>query len=662
MLVFSGNKNLLIAAPMLQDSFVDKDGSPMSGGTITCYHDNSRTTLKNWYYQVGSGGTYIYIALPNPLTLSAAGTICDINGVDTIPFFYPYDETDVSQIPESDPYYITIVNHEQTNQITRENFPFVPPLGAGPSETVNSFNNLIINNGFWRNVAQNATNITPYISFSYDSTTLAIPPGGTNYTAIVAPSQHDGFRMPDIEYQQAVLTGTNSVTFTPFPLGSTQPIANTNSPEYYISHVCSGAGTGQTQKCYQFPISLHLNTIANQPFTFSIQAQNGGGTSPGANEISIYLLQDTGTGGTPVAPILMTTISLNTSWQQYTFTDFFPATSGLNLGVGADDAWYLQVQMPLNSLCTINFTKPSIYLTQNALPTNDFQTYDQVDAVINSPRTGDIRTSLNRYYYYGWVPMNDGTIGSAASNATCRPNIDAWRLFNLLWQNFSSLAVNGGSLIPIYDSTGTPTTYGASAYADWTANKSIALTKMMGQVMLGTVPLNALLPATSSLTGFSSVVTGSSSSGVLWSTGSNLLNVFRGNTVTFTSSTALVNVAANTVYYIIPVTATTFRIATNFANALSSTAVAYTGAETGTVTAYIQTTGSGEGEYAHTQLIAELAAHNHTNGTPSLANAGAVSGFSIYATTPVNNTGTTGSSAPMNVTQPGVFYNMYIKL
>src|SRR5271163_2202471 len=94
MSTFTGDINKLVAAPMLQDSFVDKDGTPMSGGTITCYHDNSRTTLKNWYYQSGTPGAYTYITLPNPLTLSAAGTICDINGVDTIPFFYPWSETD----------------------------------------------------------------------------------------------------------------------------------------------------------------------------------------------------------------------------------------------------------------------------------------------------------------------------------------------------------------------------------------------------------------------------------------------------------------------------------------------------------------------------------------------------------------------------------------
>ncbi len=110
---------LLIAAPILQDYLVDKTGIPMAGGTITCYHDNSRTTLKNWYYQSGTPGNYTYIPLDNPLTLSAAGTIQDTNGVDTIPFFYPYSETNSNIL---DPYYITIVNFFKTNVITRANF------------------------------------------------------------------------------------------------------------------------------------------------------------------------------------------------------------------------------------------------------------------------------------------------------------------------------------------------------------------------------------------------------------------------------------------------------------------------------------------------------------------------------------------------------------
>lgn len=466
MSTFTGNINLLVAAPMLQDALIDKDGTPMAGGTITCSHDNSRTTLKNWYYQSGTPGNYTYITLPNPLTLSAAGTICDINGVDTIPFFYPYDEDDED---ETDPYYIAIINYAQTNQITRANFPFIGNAD-NVLTTVNSFNNLVINGSFWRNIQPNTVNVTPYTSVSLNGI-MAVMPGGTNYSAIVAPSQHDAFRMPDIQFQKNNLSATDVVTFTPFPLGFGQPVTNSIVPEYYLNHICTLSGSSESQKCYQFPISLHINTLDNVPFTFSIEGQNAGGSSTGQNVLSIFILQDPGTGGTGGVLNEIGQITLNSSWQTYTISSIFPDTTGVNLGDGSDDALYILVQLPLNTLCEINFTKPSIYLTNNIVPNNDFQTYDQIDSIINTPRTGDIRISLNSFSPYGWVTANDGTIGTAASLATTRANADTWPLYNLLWNNVSDLyaPVTGGR--------------GGSAYADFSGNKPIQLTQTLGRAL-----------------------------------------------------------------------------------------------------------------------------------------------------------------------------------
>ena len=441
------NPDLLIAAAMLQDSLVDKDGTPMAGGTVTCYRDNSRTTLKNWYYQssnfADASGNYSFSPLPNPLSLSAAGTICDINGVDTIPFFYPYDEADQTQ---AQPYYITIVNHAQTNQITRPNFPYNPQEEDNTAQ--GSVDNYIINNVFWRNA------------------------GTVNLQAVtqqvVCPSQHDTFRFPDIQFIKNNTNGQDTLTFTKFALTSQPILTGDITPEYYINHTCSNSPSAETQKCYQFPISLHVNTLNGVQYTCTIQAQNVGGTAPGENTINLFILQDTGTGTSAPAPFLLGSITLNSAWTKYEFTTTFPTTAGLTLSGAGDDALYLQVQMPLNINCSINFTKPSIYLIDTA-PTNSFQTYDQIDPIINGFRTGDIRTSLNSFSPFGWVPANDGTIGSAASGATTRADIDTWSLYSTLWNGVSDTyaPVSGGR--------------GASAYADFIANKTIGLTKTLSR-------------------------------------------------------------------------------------------------------------------------------------------------------------------------------------
>lgn len=673
MATFTGNVNLLIAAPMLQDLLIDKDGTAMSGGVITMYHDNSRTTLKNWYYQSGTPGNYTYIALPNPLTLSAAGTICDLNGVDTIPFYYPYSELD-EDVP--DPYYVTIVNHAQTNQITRSNFPFVPSTGSSGNIT-NTFNNLIANNVFWRNLAPNSLNVTPFtsitLSSSGSSTVLTQDAATGLYSGIVAPSQHDGFRMPDIQYVVNNLSATDTLTFTPFPLSNMQPIANTVVPEYYISHVCTNAGSGVSTKCYQFPISLHVNTLANVPFTFSFQAQNAGGSGVGQNVVTIRIFQDTGSGTTSPAPDVISQFTLTPGWQTYSISKIFPATAGLTLSEGADDALYLQIQMPTGTTSSINFTKPSIYLTSGIVPNYDLATYDQVDTIINSPRTGDLRTSLNSFLPFGWVAMNNGSIGNANSGGTARANTDAWPLFNLLWNSFNQYSTgtgaSGANAVVRMFLGATQVGYGpgisgsGSAINDWNAGKNMVLTPSLGRVIMGTAAVSSLTPAERGTVTFSDAA------------GSLLVNNFDGNftgtPIVFTNTGGALptGLVSTSVYYTIPVTGTTFKLATSFNNAITGVAIAYTNSGSGTTTAQSWPLGVEIGEFDHTQTIGELVSHNHSGSTDNWTTFSTLNGTvgapRNYAVTGGNtsiNIVSNGSGDPFNIIQTSVLYNIFIKL
>lgn len=678
------NPALLIAAPMLQDSFVDKNGTLMANGTVTCYHDDSRTTLKNWYYQTGTPGNYTFLALPNPLTLSAAGTICDINGVDTIPFFYPYLETDEAVI---DKYYITIVNQFDTNQITRANFPYNIEESGGLT-TVTSFNNLIVNNGFWRNIAPNIVN-TPLVSVALSTPFLSAMPvtiGAvtTLYAGIVAPSQHDGFSMPDIQFLKDNLSATETVTFVPFPLTNTQPISNNIVSEYYLSHNTTSAGISETVKCYQFPISLHINTLPSVNYTVTIQAQNAGSSGV----ITLNILQFTGTGtSSPIPTVIASTpITLSNVWNEYSLTDVFPPSAGLTLGFGADDAFYLQVQMPLNTPCTINFTKPSIYLTTNVVPEVDFTTYDQVGAIIDSPRTGDIRISLNEFYPYGWVPMNDNFIGLFANGLPSGPTgfyaavgPFTWQLFNLIWElakpydsgsssnPIALMAINNGA-------TFVATNYGASAYADFSSVgpvKALQLTRLMGKVLMGAVPLSAIQTGT-----YTQTASASNSGGKLLITVSNSDFFFIGQPITFTSSATLpAPLVANAVYFVSTLNVTvanTFFVATSFANALAGTVIAFGSAGSGTQTIMGIYAGTQTGEYSHAQLLSEMVNHTHNPLAPAVNFLGGLSAGGS-ATVPAGTlviaepttgliTGYPAAQSRFNVTQPGTFYNMYMKL
>ena len=239
--------------------------------------------------------------------------------------------------------------------------------------------------------------------------------------------------------------------------------------------------------------------------------------------------------------------------------------------------------MPLNVNCSINFTRPSIYLSDIA-PTNSFLTYNQVDSVISTARTGDVRQSMNSFYPFGWVVMNDGTIGDAASNATARANQDTWQLFNLMWSLGKPLdtGVPFNAVSPMYNSSGITINYGGSAIADFNANNTLALTKSMGRVLMGTAPAATLLVGT-----YIQNVTGVNSSGNILFTGQTTAPMFVGQPVNFTTLATLPgNIVTNYVYYITNINiggANTFQVSATYAGALAGSVVSYSSNGSGVI-------------------------------------------------------------------------------
>jgi hypothetical protein len=87
--------------------------------------------------------------------------------------------------------------------------------------------------------------------------------------------------------------------------------------------------------------------------------------------------------------------------------------------------------------------------------------------------TGDIKARLTNEVLSGWVILNGTTIGSPTSGATQRANPDTQALFLYLWQNCidAHCPVVGGR--------------GATALADFNANKQITLPDMRATTLVG---------------------------------------------------------------------------------------------------------------------------------------------------------------------------------
>lgn len=93
-------------------------------------------------------------------------------------------------------------------------------------------------------------------------------------------------------------------------------------------------------------------------------------------------------------------------------------------------------------------------------PTTIFGTGDVIWIDINSTRAG-------------WVRQNGRTVGSATSGASERANADCQALFLYLWNNFTD------AKCPVISGRG------ASAAADWAANKQITLRDRRGRAAFG---------------------------------------------------------------------------------------------------------------------------------------------------------------------------------
>lgn len=79
----------------------------------------------------------------------------------------------------------------------------------------------------------------------------------------------------------------------------------------------------------------------------------------------------------------------------------------------------------------------------------------------------------------GWLLCDGSTIGDASSGATARANADTEDLFTLLWGSWANTELT------IQDSSGTPTTRGASAAADFAAHKRLPVPDHRQRFILG---------------------------------------------------------------------------------------------------------------------------------------------------------------------------------
>ena len=606
-------------APIPKWPIINQIGTLAGGAKLYTWRNLNRTQQKAVYQDIGGNIPYT-----NPI-------IFDENGTEG-PFYWKVDSTNTD-----DTYFLQAFDSSNNLLWTIEDYSPGTGGGGGTTTTYISVDNLIANNIFLNNVGN--------VASPTNSTDLLISPG--NHQGFVSVTGATGGAVgPDTRFVKNITTAADSITFAPFIAGN-NPLGTDVTPPVSIQYQ-SNLVVGETYKYFQFPICANVKNLESQEMTFTCWVKCGSG----APTLSVTLRQYFGSGGAPSADVIHSVGSqlLTTSWEKVDFNFTVPSIVGKTLGSCGDDATYILINMPLSLAVDISFAKPCLFVgTIN--PSYTFETYDQIDSVVQGFRTGDIRIGMNTFQPFGWVPANDGTIGSASSNATTRANIDTFPLFSTIWTTMSAAQ----TYAPMYSSAGAAVSYGASAVADYAANNQISLTKTLGQVFAGT---STILPASQNFTVNFGVSTAD-------------LNVT--NAVTYGTGTPVVlsnsggalptGLTAGIIYYSIYISATVIRLASSIANALSATAVLFSTNGTGThsVALYTSVPGFIQGENAHTLTSSELPNPLVTGVGVGSGTGGATSYIesNTLGSGIILNPG--GGNAHNNI-QPTTFMNVFFKL
>jgi len=342
----------------LQELFRDKDtGLPLSAGKVYFYKDQARTILKPVYQLTGSPPNYTYAALPNPLTLSAAGTFQDGSGNDIAVYYFPYDSSGNLEL-----YYVKVESAGAVLQFTREG---QPNLKAKEDDTVDVKNNVpngqfLTHNDIKETPSRDAGEITQAIT--------DIAPGGWTFE------------------RPGTSTAKDYITFERFA----SPVDIPSSHPRYAARVkTTVADADDTYKGLRLKYR-DVNKFASdtEEYTFSFSGKSNISSDL---TIPINLIKNYGSGGSATNTTLLQSITLTPTYQVFNITFIFGKNTSKTIGANNDDFLQLELGLPTSYSYDIS-------VTNFALPKGD------IDISLYP-----IATSAQSLYrsLAGWLPIPD---------------------------------------------------------------------------------------------------------------------------------------------------------------------------------------------------------------------------------------------------------------
>jgi hypothetical protein len=448
-------------------------------------------------------------------------------------------------------------------------------------------------------------------------------------------------------------------------------VGQSDVPSYpinFLRYICSSIGSGGETNSNLYQRIYSVETFNDQLVMPSIALRCVGVPSA---IVQIVLVQNFGTGGSPSTPVetIAITANINESWQVFSpeIDITLPSVNGKTLGTDNNDALIFSVKFPSDVTATIDVANAQL-IAGNANLSFDYisqnDQFKRLDKTISQGvfSTGDAKATIKNVADAGWLLCDDGTVGSPTSGAS-HAAMYTKALFMLIWNNIST------AYAPIYDSSGALTTRGASAEADYNANKRLALTKTLGRVIAsaGQGNLSTTFTAATSTSPVPGLIT----------LASDIANFYYGAPVTLTTTVNLPNgLDVGTTYYVWnnnDVIPNTIYLATTPQNAIDGIGIPLSTTGNGVQTITINYTNWSPGQYIGANKIGiiegNMPSHNHpgSNVNPGVGAGGTLA----YAQATYQggsgdpnmlNITFDGGSTPLDIMQPTLFLNYMMKL
>lgn len=351
-----------VAGLDLQQYMVDKDsGLPLAGGKVFLFQDSSRAVPKAAYELSGTAPNYSFSPLPNPIELSAVGTIQDNSGNDTIPYYLPFLIVNGEITTTPDLYYIAVYSSTGVFQFSRQAWPPNSEENAGPPTEDGNLANYIPNGQFIVH-----TNVNPDNSNELPAGSTALAPGGWTFELPVSTSS------------------LNTAVFTPFSTWTDIP---SESPPYAVTITCTSPSPGDTIKSLRIKFT-DVNKFANDMnYTFGFWAQ----ANTTITDINVNYVKYFGSGGSSEIIQPVETFTIGNEYTLYSTLINFGDNAGQTIQQPTFIA--IDIAFPVNSSFNISFTNFVLVLGNQTL--SDYPVQTDADTVARS--------------IYGWTNIPDYT-------------------------------------------------------------------------------------------------------------------------------------------------------------------------------------------------------------------------------------------------------------